>query len=96
MGVLEKHSLPGDAVDVGRLDDVVERAHALELPVDAGVAAHVVGEAEKDVRPVGSEDGEEGQEKGEQEERSHGGCRETSVPPADLQPACARGSIGTC
>ena len=38
-----------EAVDVGRLDNVIEGALAINLLVDAGVAPHVIGKAEKDV-----------------------------------------------
>lgn len=49
MGVFEKHAFLGDAVDVRRLDKIIERALAIELLIEAGVASHVIGEAEDDV-----------------------------------------------
>lgn len=67
MGVFEEHAFPGDAVDVGRLDQVVDRALAIELLIQTGVAAHVIGKAEDNVRLALS--GGSGVEQGTQKEK---------------------------
>src|SRR5262249_3259458 len=51
-GPAEQHPLAGDAVDVGRLDDLVGRGPLLHGGEGAGVAAPVVGEAEEDVEAL--------------------------------------------
>ena len=49
MGVAEKHSLPGDRVDRGRADHVVETAGAVDLSEQRGVATPVVSKQKQDV-----------------------------------------------
>ena len=70
-GVAEESAFAGDAVDVGRVDEFVDGALAVDGGVGAGVAAPVVGEAEEDVERafgicVEREEGAE-QEEGEPE-----------------------------
>lgn len=78
MGIFEKHAFLGDAVDVRRLDDVVQRALAIELLINAGIAPHVISEAEEDVWTLGLRSGEHGRDQetqSEDGEETHGRCR---------------------
>ena len=73
VGVAEEDAFPRDAIDVRRVDHVVQRPGPIDRAVGAGVTAPVIGEDEQDVRPlVGGHDGQGAKQQQERRDEGHG------------------------
>ena len=52
MGIFKQHPFSSDPVDVRRLDEIIDRAFAVELLIKTGVAPHVIRKEKHNIGPL--------------------------------------------
>ena len=53
MSVFKKHAFFGNPIDIRRLDQVIDRALAIEMLIKAAIAPHIIGKEKQNIGSLG-------------------------------------------